>query len=78
MSKVISFRIDDEDREILEAYAAEYDATISWAMRRAVKEFTAKLAKESKANEARNYLLFKSDVGTGEDGSQPSIIISES
>ena len=77
MSKVISFRIDDEDREILEAYASEYDATISWAARRAVKEFTAKLAKESK-NETRNYLFTKSDVRTGEDGAQSSVIISES
>ena len=48
MSKVISFRIDDEDRVVLEAYAEEYDATISWAARRAVKDFVTKLTKENK------------------------------
>jgi NRPS condensation-like uncharacterized protein len=47
MSKIVSFRIDDGEYEVLAAYAKEYDATISWAARRAIKEFTTKLAKES-------------------------------
>ena len=47
MSKVVSCRIDDSDYEILSAYAKEFDATISWAARRALKDFTTKLAKES-------------------------------
>lgn len=77
MSKVISFRIDDEDRDLLEIYAKEYDATISWAARRAIKEFTAKIAKESENNEARNYLLDESNDTVGEDGTQSSVIFSE-
>ncbi len=77
MSKVISFRIDDEDRDLLEIYAREYDATISWAARRAIKEFTAKIAKESESNEARNYLLDESNDTVGEDGAQSSVIFSE-
>ena len=78
MSKIISFRIDDGEYEVLSAYAKEYDATISWAARRAVKEFTAKLAKESENNETRNYLLNESNDTVGEDGVQSSVIFSES
>lgn len=78
MSKVISFRIDDEDRAILEAYAKDYDATVSWAARRAIKEFTAKLAKESENNETGDYLLDESDDTISEDGTQSSVIFSES
>ena len=78
MSKVISFRIDDSEYEILASYAEEYDATISWAARRAVKDFTAKLAKESKKYEARDYLLDESNDTIGEDGTQPCVVISES
>lgn len=54
MASVISFRIDDEDKEILQAYAEEYDATISWAARRAIKEFITKLTKENKDGEEDN------------------------
>lgn len=78
MSKIISFRVDDSEYEVLVAYAKEYDATISWAARRAVKDFTAKIAKESENNEARDYLLDESNDTVGEDGAQPSVIISES
>jgi predicted transcriptional regulator len=78
MSKIISFRIDDSEYDILSSYAKEYDATISWAARRAVKEFTAKLAKESENNETRNYLLDESNDTTSEDGAQSSVIFSES
>lgn len=77
MASVISFRIDDEDKEILQQYAEEYDATISWAARRAVKEFVAKLAKESEKRETRDYLLNESNGIAGEDGTQSSVIISE-
>lgn len=78
MSKIISFRIDDSEYDILSSYAKKYDATISWAARRAVKEFTAKLAKESENNETRDYLLDESNATIGEDGAQSSIIFSES
>ena len=78
MSKIISFRVDDSEYETLAAYAKEYDATISWAARRAVKEFTAKLAKESENNETRDYLLDESNDTISEDGTQSSVIISES
>ena len=78
MSKIISFRIDDGEYDILSSYAKEYDATISWAARRAVKEFTAKLAKESENNETRDYLLDESNDTIGEDGAQSGVIFSES
>ena len=78
MASVISFRIDDEDREILQQYAEEYDATISWAARRAVKEFVAKIAKESEKHETRDYLLNEGNGIVGEDGTQSSVIISKS
>ena len=73
MASVISFRIDDSDKELLQKYAEEFDATISWAARRAIKEFTAKIAKESEDNEVGNYLLDESNVIASEDGTQPSI-----
>ena len=64
LASVISFRIDDEDKEVLQRYADEYDATISWAARRAIKEFITKLTKENKNGE-EDYLFTKSDVGAG-------------
>lgn len=67
MASVISFRIDDEDKQILQAYADEYDTSVSWAARRAVKEFIAKLAKESK-NEIGDNLLCESNGIVSEDG----------
>ena len=73
MASVISFRVDDSDKELLQKYAEEFDATISWAARRAIKEFTAKIAKESENNEVGNYLLDESNVIVGEDGTQPSV-----
>lgn len=66
MASVISFRIDDEDKEVLQRYADEYDATISWAARRAIKEFITKLTKENKNGE-EDYLFTKSDVGAGRE-----------
>lgn len=60
MASVISFRIDDEDRDLLQQYAEQFDATLSWAARRAIKEFTTKLAKESK-NEEGDYIFTESD-----------------
>ena len=77
MSKIISFRIDDSEYEVLTAYAKEYDATISWAARRAVKDFTAKLAKENKDGEKDN--LCVEDNGTiSEDGTLSSSDSTES
>ena len=67
MASVISFRIDDEDKQILQAYADEFDTSVSWAARRAVKEFIAKLAKESK-NEIGDNLLSESNGIVSEDG----------
>ena len=79
MSKIVSFRIDDGEYEVLAAYAKEYDATISWAARRAIKEFTTKLAKESEQNEeVGDNLLFKSDGGVGLEGLYPGINVAES
>jgi predicted transcriptional regulator len=77
MSKVISCRIDDNDYEVLSAYAKEFDATISWAARRALKDFVTKITKENKDG-TKNYLLTESDVGTGEDGILTSGDITES
>jgi predicted transcriptional regulator len=77
MSKIISFRVDDNEYDALASYAKEYDATISWAARRAIKEFTAKIAKESESNEARDYLFDESNDTVSEDGTQSSVIISE-
>ena len=39
MSVVISFRIEDEERDALKEIADKYDATISWAARRAIKQY---------------------------------------
>ena len=79
MSKVISCRVDDSDYEVLSIYAKEYDATISWAARRALKEFVAKIAKESeKYEEVGDNLLTKSNGEFGGDGAYPDINISES
>lgn len=66
MASVISFRIDDEDRDLLQQYAEEFDATLSWAARRAIKEFTTKLAKESKKyEEAGNYIFIEGNASIG-------------
>ena len=79
MSKVISCRIDDSDYEILSAYARQYDATISWAARRALKDFVAKIAKESEEHEEiGDYLLFESDGRVGLEGLYPGINVPES
>lgn len=67
MSKIISFRVDDSEYEVLAAYAKEYDATISWAARRAVKDFTTKLTKENKDGEEDN-LCTESNGTACEDG----------
>lgn len=67
MSKIISFRIDNNEYEALAAYAKEYDATISWAARRAVKDFTTKLAKENKDGEKDN-LCVEGNGAISEDG----------
>ena len=60
MASVISFRIDDEDRELLQQIADEYDATISWAARRAIKQYLANFTKEN-ANENGDNLLNQSN-----------------
>lgn len=77
MSKVVSCRIDDNDYEVLSAYAKDFDATISWVARRALKEFVTKITKENKDG-TKDYLFTESDVGAGEDGILASGDITES
>lgn len=67
MSKIVSFRIDDGEYEVLAAYAKEYDATISWAARRAIKDFITKLTKENKNGE-EDSLCTESNGTACEDG----------
>ena len=71
MASVISFRIDDEDKELLQQIADEFDATISWAARRAIKQYLANISKESEGNEDRDNLLIESNVEISEDGTYP-------
>ena len=71
MSKIISFRIDDNEYEALASHAKEYDATISWAARRAVKDFITKLTKENKNGEEDN-LCVEDNGTTCEDGTLSS------
>ena len=78
MASVISFRIDDEDRDLLQQYAEEFDATLSWAARRAIKEFTTKLAKESKHEEVGNYIFTEGDASISREGLRTGIHNSES
>lgn len=65
VSTVISFRIDDEERDALKQIADEHDATISWAARRAIKQYLANLSKESEMHEDRDNLLLESDGVVG-------------
>lgn len=67
MASVISFRIDDEDRELLEKVADEYDTTISWVARRAIKQYLTNLTKENK-NENNDDLHLKGDEAIGGKG----------
>lgn len=71
MASVISFRIDDEDKELLQQIADEFDATISWAARRAIKQYLANISKESEGNEDRDNLLIESNAEISEDGTYP-------
>ena len=68
MASVISFRIDDEDKELLQKIADEYDATISWAARRAIKQYLANISKENQKDENRDYLLDESDEIVSKQG----------
>jgi predicted transcriptional regulator len=77
MSKVISFRIDEEDWEALDIYAKGYDATISWAARRAIKDFITKLTKENKDGE-KDYLCAEGDGIACFDGPLSDCDIAES
>ena len=37
----ISIRIEDDEKEQIQKYAEEHDLSMSWVIRRAVKEFLA-------------------------------------
>ena len=66
MASVISFRIDDEDRDALQKIAEDYDATISWAARRAIKQYLTKLTKENEnENENNDDLHLEGDEAIG-------------
>ena len=67
MASVISFRIDDEDRELLQKVADKYDATISWAARRAIKQYLTNLTKEYEY-ENNDDLHLKGDEAIGGEG----------
>ena len=64
MASVISFRIDDEDKELLQKIADEYDATISWAARRAIKQYLTNLTKGYE-NENNDDLHLEGDEAIG-------------
>jgi predicted transcriptional regulator len=38
----ITIRIDENEKEIIQKYAKEHDLTVSWVIRKALKEFLAK------------------------------------
>lgn len=78
MASVISFRIDDEDRELLQKIADEFDATISWAARRAIKQYLANIAKESEENENGDCVFPQSDGTLSQDGVSTYRYITES
>lgn len=67
MASVISFRIDDEDKELLQQIADKHDATISWAARRAIKQYLTNLTKEYE-NENNNGLHPQNDEAVGGEG----------
>lgn len=39
--KSITFRLDDEEKVILQEFADKHDVSISWVVRKAIKEFIA-------------------------------------
>jgi hypothetical protein len=67
VASVISFRIDDEEKDFLIKYAKEFDASISWAARRAIKEFIAN-KQRSELKDERDNLLIESNGIVSEDG----------
>ena len=44
----VSIRMEDDEKEQLQKYAEEHDLSMSWVIRRAIKEFLAK-QEETKA-----------------------------
>ena len=65
----VSVRIDEEDRVKLQQIADEFDVTISWVVRRAIKQY---LAKESKDSEPGDNLFFESNGIDGQVGPSAS------
>lgn len=46
MASTVSVRLSDEEKEILEQVADKLDVSMSWVIRRAVKEYISKLNDE--------------------------------
>lgn len=67
MASVISFRMDDEEKDFLIKYAKEFDVSISWVARRAIKEFIAN-KQRSELKDERDNLLTKSNGVVSEEG----------
>ena len=67
----ITFRLEDDEKSLLQYYADQNDVSVSWIVRRAIKEFIANKAKENN-NENRNNLLTESNGSSSEDGTYPN------
>ena len=75
--KSITFRLDDEEKDILQQFAEKNDVSISWVVRKAIKDFIAN-NQRSENNGERNYLLIESNGIVSETGSYPSSDSTES
>ena len=75
--KSITFRLDDEEKDILQQFAERNDVSISWVVRKAIKEFIAN-NQRSENNGERNYLLIESNGIVSETGSYSSSDSTES
>ena len=60
--KSITFRLSDEEKEILQQFADKNDVSVSWVVRKAIKDFITNQTKENKDGEQNN-LCF---MGNGE------------
>ena len=65
----ISIRISDEERDFLMDIAKEYEVTLSWVGRKAIKEFITNYRKEDNNG---NNLFIKGNERTSQDGVLPN------